>query len=52
MAPGTLGNASVQVALSKHYEGAKGLMNMALLPKDLTKFSDFDEVIFWKNRMD
>ena len=35
MAPGTLGNASVQVSLSKHYEGAKCLMNMALLPSFL-----------------
>ena len=33
MAPGTLGNAIVQVALSKHYKGAKGLMNIALLPR-------------------
>ena len=33
MAPGTLGNAIVQVALSKHYKGAKGLMNIALLPE-------------------
>ena len=37
MAPGTLGNASVQVALSKHYEGAKGLMNIALLPRFLLR---------------
>ena len=33
MAPGTLGNMSLQVALSKYYVGAKGRMKMADLPK-------------------
>ena len=33
MAPGTEDNASVQVALWKYYEGAKGRMKMADLPK-------------------
>ena len=32
LAPGTLENVSMQVALSKHYEGAKGRMKMADLP--------------------
>ena len=34
MAPGTLENLRMQLALSKYYEGAKGLMNMAHLPND------------------
>ena len=33
VAPGTQGNVSLQVALLKYYEGAKGRMKMADLPK-------------------